>query len=470
MNLFTVDLDKEHSRTKNLATNRLSNERYFIENNFQIYYKPKYSSKLINETDVFMNLDYLPKFDQNSVIDKKSQACNKVNINGGYLRVISNINTCQIILSKNQLEQFIKTLDNIVYDENKYSLRSVSMVNLTDETNLAEESSPSSSGKTSPNFASSSFRALYSKFSEKNDESSTTDLKINVKFKIEKLTINFQADVEQPCQDVAELCFNEYALSILKHEKHVKFFDMTLKSLTLIDKLKAPQTTTENDDNFKYLLKSSVVHQKSSSLPHTCNSGRSKQKNSEYLSRSAPNINFIGLKKKQRFRYDTYSHKKNSVTHFLMSDYDQTVTDLSTSLPAEQPRVSYRSQRRISRVSENIDSECPTPPPSPKKTSAVNPLFSEASSSTTSDEEGTLNSNKKMSKSGHQCLACKVQASPMVSIKLIFIDTNHPKINVKFNGFNRFYKIKFADLQLNVNPETWIILLDMLGKFVFFFN
>lgn len=52
---------------------------------------------------------------------------------------------------------------------------------------------------------------------------------------------------------------------------------------------------------------------------------------------------------------------------------------------------------------------------------------------------------------------------PLVSIKLIFIDKNHPKFDTKYFHINRYYKIKFSDLQLNVNPETWIILLDMLG-------
>ncbi len=466
MNLFTVDLDKEDSRTKNLATNRLSNEKYFIENNFQIYYKPTYSSKLINETDVFMNLDYLPKFQQQST-NNKSQTSDKVNINGGYLRVISNISTCQIILSKNQLEQFIKTLDNVVYDEAKSSLRSMSTFNLVDEANLEHDDSSPRANQASPTFASSSFKTLYSKFSEKSDDLSTNDLNINVKFKIEKLTINFQADVERPCQDVAELCFNEYALSIIKHEKHVKFFDMTLKSLTLLDKLKTPQAAAIDnmDDNFNYLLRSSVAQQRGPTLPHTCNS---KKKKSEYLSRSAPNINFIGRKKKQRFRFDTYSHKKSSVTQYFKAEYDQTPSDLSTSLPPEPPRVAYRSQRRVSRVSENINSECPTPPPSPKKNLIINPLFGEVSGSVASDGERSDNSGKKSLKSDGGCRACKAQASPMVSIKLIFIDSNHPKIKVKFNGFNRFYKIKFADLQLNVNPETWIILLDMLGRFFIF--
>ncbi len=100
MNLFTIDLEKEKNKKTNLITNVLSNEKYLIENNFLIYYKPMFPDKLINETDVSMNLDYLPKFQSNSSLKKS----NAKNINGGYLRVISKINTCQISLSKIQLE------------------------------------------------------------------------------------------------------------------------------------------------------------------------------------------------------------------------------------------------------------------------------------------------------------------------------------------------------------------------------
>ena len=87
---------------------------------------------------------------------------------------------------------------------------------------------------------------------------------INAKFIIEKLSINFLADVESPCQDIAELCFNEYELSIIKNQKNVKIFDMSLKSLSLIDKLRvSSQSNTESklnltelDNNVNYLLKS----------------------------------------------------------------------------------------------------------------------------------------------------------------------------------------------------------------------
>ena len=265
MNLFTIDLEKEKNKKTNLTTNILGNEKYLIENNFLIYYKPKFSDKLINETDVCMNLDYLPKFQSSSPLKKS----NSKNINGGYLRVISKINICQISLSKIQLEQIIKTLDNIVYDDSKAknddSRRST--FNLADDQVLGfmedyQNSNIKQSIDSSDFNESLSFKALYAKFSD--EDKNSEDLSINVKFKIEKLTINFLADVEKPYQDIAELCFNEYELSILKHEKYVKFFDMTLKSLSLVDKLKLSANKNESklkkEESFEidssYLLKS----------------------------------------------------------------------------------------------------------------------------------------------------------------------------------------------------------------------
>lgn len=490
MNLFTVDLEKEKNKKTNFTTNLLSNEKYFIENNFQIYYKPMYSDKLINETDVILNLDYMPKLKTNSS-EKKAN----VKINRGYLRAILKINTCQIILSKVQMEQFIKTLDNIVYDDSKIKqsdLRPIDSMSLSetivsdipdtdlliyddddDKSDFFQYNPEIMQSMSTPKFNSSSFKTLYSNFSEKNEDLKS-DLSLNVKFKIEKLSINFLADVERPSQDIAELCFNEYELSILRHEKHVKFFDMTLKSLTLSDKLKVSPNSSKMksnekfEDNTNYLLKSSTSY-RGANLKHTC---RRRKKNSEYLSRSTPNINFTRHK---RFRYETY-HQTKSKTSYKLNDFDQ-YNDLSTSLPPEMASVSYKTTRRVSRVSENYDSRensgCPsTPPPSPTK-KMLNPLFllkkSESMSKLSdSDETGSTDESdfvnlKIKNRKKINCQACELQNSPMVSIKLIFIDKNHPKIKTKFSDFNRFYKVKFADLQLNVNPETWIILLDMLG-------
>ena len=483
MNLFTVDLEREKNKKTSLTTNLLSNDKYFIENNFQIYYKPMYSAKLIDETNVSMNLDYLPKFQSSSKVHRTTG-----NINGDYLRVILKINTCQITLSKAQLEQILKTLDNIVYDDSKSLSKSTenksSILNLADHSftnDILEQIDPNDEEEfvhtntpldqviSTPKFNPSttqSFKAIYSKFSDKSEDTKS-HLNMNVKFKVEKLTINLLADVERPCQDVAELCFNEYELSILKHEKHVKFFDMTLQSLSLLDKLRSTspsEKASEFNGARSYLLQSFTAN-RGANLKHTC---RKRNRNAAYLSKSAPNIHFV--QKKQRQRYDTYYHTSQT-THNMLE------TDLSTSLPPEAHNVMFIPlQTGVSRVSENelspgdIDDT-----PSPR---IQNPFFStfgkksesmsrlaDGEVAGSSDISDIVNQVKTRSKKSTNCQACVLQNSPTVSIQLIFIDKNHPKIKTKFSDFNKFYKIKFSDLQLNVNPETWIIVLDMLGKF-----
>lgn len=510
MNLFTVDLEKEKNKKTNLTTNLLSNDKYFIENNFQIYYRPMYSQKLIDETNVSMNLDYLPKFQSNR--SSKIPTCHS---NGDYLRVISKIKTCQITLSKVQLEQIMKTLDNIVYDDSKglKATETTSMMNLSPQSSTTDtldqidpldcedeffqyDPTPLDQVISTPKFNPSSFKAIYSKFSEKSEDNTKPPLNINVKFKIEKLTINLQADVERPCQDVAELCFNEYELSILKHEKYVKFFDMTLQSLSLLDKLQSSSGQKATDEKAKqeihfnsarnFLLQSFTAN-RGVNLKHTCQNQRGKKKTTDYLSRSAPNINFV-KKKSKRQRYDTYYHTSSKTAHNIFE------TELSTSLPPVAHSVMHRQpalQRDISRVS--VDELSPDDESQNKSLVSPreqNPFYDDKlkrsdSMSQLADGRGGTNMftdnsdvpddivdqvTKKRRDSGRRkkyknCKACVLQSSPTVSIQLIFIDKNHPKIKSKFDGFNKFFKVKFSDLQLNVNPETWIIVLDMLGRF-----
>lgn len=190
------------------------------------------------------------------------------------------------------------------------------------------------------------------------------------------------------------------------------------------------------------------------------------------MSRSTPNIVFT-LKK--NFTNKSFNYSKSHAFNYLPESNQS--CDLSTSLPLEaQTVINYHSKRRVSRVSESMDlvynSECPsTPPPSPRK-NQQNPLFfpnqSKSSQSSSSEETMSANesykTNKKKTRKTKNCAACTFQNSPMVSIKLIFIDSNHPKYKTKFSEFNKFIKVKFTDLQMNVNPESWIILLDMLGK------
>jgi vacuolar protein sorting-associated protein 13D len=479
MRLFTIDLEKEknylkaeYERYKGFKSESHQNV-FVIENYFQIYYEPKCSDKLIDETDVILSLDYLPKFSNSQSID------------GGSVRVLSKINVCKIMLSKTQLEQVIKTLDNIVYDDcelnlvNKSKKNSESFNQLTSNNMMVfspsktilskqTEQDHGDGGCSTPSterLYASSFKTLYNKFSEQNEDLKS-DLNIDVRFKIDKLQINFLADVEHPSQDIAELCFNEYELTIVKHEKYVKFINMTLKSLCLIDKLKK---SNENliEDKSVFLLKS-FSSLNNSQIKHTCN----KSKNNEYISSSLPNISSGSSYFKSYLNSSDYNNKNKPLNNFveIAKFYEKLSGTLSTSLPSEIPKFSIKNEKTV-----NINQNPSTPPPSPSKLkreknfpliksesmSNLNKEFNDSfnqndSSFTEQTKESKKNNNKK-------CLGCIHQNMPLASIRLIFIDKKHPKFETKYLSVNRFYKIKFSDLQLNVNPETWIILLDMLG-------
>lgn len=63
-----------------------------------------------------------------------------------------------------------------------------------------------------------------------------------------------------------------------------------------------------------------------------------------------------------------------------------------------------------------------------------------------------------------KCLLClSEELNPLVRINVLLVDQKHPEFESKYKKTNRFLNIKFSSLKLNVNPETWIILLDLLG-------
>ncbi len=486
--LFTIDLEKEKNYLKAeyekyKGFKSKSHEKVFvIENFFQIYYEPKCSDKLIDETDVILSLNYLPRF---------SSYQSSSNIDGGSVRVSSKINVCKIMLSKIQLEQVIKTLDNIVYDDCEVKTKtnesqSTMIFHPTNKSaNIVFSPSKTIFNQTeyineipkSPKLYTSSFKTMYTKFSELNDELKS-ELNINVRFKIDKLQINFLADVEQPSQDVAELCFNDYELNILRHEKHVKFINMTLKSLCLVDKLKKSKLLDENkiDDKNIFLLKS-FSSVKSSQIKHSC----VRSKKNEYISTSVPDISSGGNYFNAYVNCESFSSRNKQLNNFaeLAKFYEKLSSTLSTSLPSQIPKFAkeeYQNEKlenqKIDIFSNNYPS---TPPPSPSKLKRdKNFMLIKSESMSNLNKENDLNEsinsgqmNNSFVDKKKKCLGCVQQNMPLVSIKLIFIDRYHPKFKTKYLSFNRVYKVKFSDLHLNVNPETWIILLDMLGNLVF---
>ena len=392
---------KQTSRNRTISS-AATNDEFIIENDFQIYYRPEYSSKLIDETDVSMRLAYEPKF------------ASKDHLTGGEMRVVSKINTCKITLSKVQLEQLIKTLDNIVYEA-------------------------SSTSDSRPDY-----------FTPVAQIQSNANMEINTEFKIEKLNIEFLADLEQPCQEFAELCFNEYELSIVKREKYVKMVNMSLKSVYLIDKLNSRKDLFGFEES-DYLLRS----YSDAGFKHSCSKSKIGVK---YTSTPSLKLNSsLGSSDAKNFRSQTINDFAE-----LTEYYDETGA-LSTSLPSE--RMIFVEKMANEYKELNGAHNCPsTPPPSPtsqrrRKKQSYNHsphiTKSESMSNLLNDVQANQNTN---------CPACLAQNSPLVNITINFVDKNHPDFDTFYSGYNKFMKIRFSDLKLNFNPETWIILLDLLGK------
>jgi hypothetical protein len=64
-----------------------------------------------------------------------------------------------------------------------------------------------------------------------------------------------------------------------------------------------------------------------------------------------------------------------------------------------------------------------------------------------------------------RCAVCESEANPLVKINVIMVDEKHAAFASKYKNISRFLNIKFSSLKLNVIPETWILLLDLLGRF-----
>lgn len=63
------------------------------------------------------------------------------------------------------------------------------------------------------------------------------------------------------------------------------------------------------------------------------------------------------------------------------------------------------------------------------------------------------------------CKMCSNQEEFLVKINLIIFDKSHPDFTGVYKNLHKYIDIEFAKLKINVNPESWIILLDLLGYF-----
>lgn len=241
------------------------------------------------------------------------------------------------------------------------------------------------------------------------DDEEISSIQTDVSFKIEKLQIDFLADVETPSQQIAELCFKEYELKISKYYQNLTNISMSLKSMHLIDKL-------NKTDDKAYLLWSGTSSKQRPDI-------LSKQM-VDNLSFSAPslgkNMNFI-----QYYRKSKKIKKPDEILKNIL-EMNKFYQCESISLPNElgKPKIALEKKENFNQKNDII-----------RKSESTSNIF------LTSEE--ILN--------------------PLVKIDLIIIDEKNPNFTRKYHKINRFIDIKFSRLKLIVNPEAWILVLDLLG-------
>lgn len=465
-------------------------------------------------------MDYVPEFSPRGETKKNLRG-------GCLNLVAKIINTCRITLSKMNIEQLIQAMDNIVYVEKKqppssangtavrmgslpirmehrsrHSTTSVSFsrksFSTKDELDFddfenrffldkqsSDESSSSSCSESWPN----------EKQAEQ-DDAESLDLNIETLFKMEKLEISFLAEVERPLEEIAELVFNEYELRISKHEPKLTSVQMSLKSLYLVDKLETSRQTNIGD--CCYLLWTNA----NSGEKHTCKNLKRNYLN-ENLSLSTPCVTnattsscYYHVKSKPH-KIPASSSKKNTDIIHNMFELTQFYNQLSTSLPSQLPESGRKkSIRKVktdksmrnangssgnkAQVEANGHGEvnvnvCPsTPPPSPTgekkmffaRCESERNLAAEPEQSATEQNTNSIKHKpqpQQQQQQQNQCKVCLNESLPLVKIDLHMVDDSHPDFNGRYNGIHRHLNIKFSRLKLNLNPETWIILLDLLG-------
>ena len=378
---------------------------------FQIYSKPKVYLKLVNDTNISINID-------TAVADLLA-----VNIK---LENESVIKICKL-----QFEQLLQTLDNIFYDENQ-----------TQPSELDESIKSSSTTQTAT--PESSHNAFYSVFSNINSE---LDTNIEIKFAINKLYIEFLADIiddnsmikNNEHKQIAELCFDNFELDIKKSEQYLTYVDVRLKSLYLIDKL-------NTSDGCKYLLltvdddhKDKKV--KGIGIPR----GGDKRNKTSYVSHSLP-VGSISMQKLPKLTGVFGPTSKSTITFNKLEDYYSELDgSFSSSLPQNR---SYHMESGT-----NKEDYPTTPPPSP----FVNKFHFSKYESLENLKEKQIENKTIVNKNDED------ERRLLVSIKLVLVDSRHKHFEKQYLSMNKFIKIKFSNLQLNVNPETWIFILDLLG-------
>ncbi len=236
------------------------------------------------------------------------------------------------------------------------------------------------------------------------NEFDTSLVNIEIKLLIEKLLIDFYADMDEKQTNFAQISFNDFVLNIKKFDNNLTNVYMSLRSVYLIDKL--------NEQN-NYLL-IGVSNKTTNKNPNRKESKRAPS----YMSHSLPSSN-----------YDLNLFSMNS-------------NNFSTSLPNNHQTDRSKSNLSFSAKSSVFDLCCPnTPPPSPS-------LFNQHENATNTIDCATHDDE---------------DDDQLVCIKVLLVDENHENYERVYLKCNKLINIKFTDLQLNIYAETWIYLLDLLG-------
>ncbi len=367
MNLFTIDLLLEKPSQQS-ATDSSQNENFFI------YLKPKYFSNIIDNINLSLHFEY-------SVQQKTFLRvfCKFLNFN----------NLTQIKLSKTQFEHVIKSFSNLSYDA-------------SDKTACQnrEIENPVNTETTDDQSRAFDQTVFYSAIKDLKNEFDTSLINIEIKLLVEKLLIDFYADMDQKPTNFAQLSFNDFVLNVKKFEENLTHVYMSLKSVYLIDKLN--------------------------------------ERNSYLLIGVSNNTNKPKDNKK-------YKHASSFISHSLpSSNYDLNLFNMNGNLSASLPsnhQIERSSNLNMSTKSSVFDLCCPnTPPPSPSFN-----LFRSNSAPENDDDYHDKEENQ------------------LVCIKILLVDEKHENYEKVYMKCNRLVNIKFADLQLNIYAETWIYLLDLLG-------
>ena len=457
MCLFSIDLNKE-----TIVNNSPKSK-------FKLYFKPNFSEKIVYNTNAEINLEYILEFLNNKKLDfterKFTETKNLSLRQQTCLRILFSVkNACKISISKPQLEQISTTLDNLIYKPIQADKLEVT----NEEKNI-----------------------IYDMCKE---EKANVHLNLEIFFKLKEFEVSFLADVEKENQEFALLLISQFNLYMCKYENALTYIDVSLDDINLFDKLAKTKSQNEEGPNLGETARLLV------SIP-----SRSKTKTSEKIfckskSKSESNLRQIRAENifsnflfKKKLEYYDNLEKSLSISvpdeissYFSKHDYNFTNSgsnnnnNSTTSDANKSPAVQKKRAPRKKKISINIhgeaseESDCPqTPPPSPTQTFFKSSFLTKSESkifeqfSDSSDEQIHMDTSYSKTETLDASIIDSSSDNTSNRINLILINEMHPEFVSKFKSVHRHVLINLSDLQININPETWIFFLDFLGNKLF---